>query len=442
MLAQHARCQAKDGYMEQVTFPGIILEELDRLGKTNTEFVKRIRPLLPSTQALHDLLNASFYASLEREKGRALRFVLGFASREHPIPQSVTNPYWSPIFFDTPRPVAVPEIMKLAPAIDDRQSFIAVDELDGEPRIWGLVRHGTEFYRANRGEEFHSMTGEVNYFRIHALGSGILVLSADFYRFLRFRAGEIVRSGPAVLSSGSGAVFKALYRSELNIVQYHSPESLRRITLAMAERLHGGTIIVLPDPQLLKSKHFKRGRLALKPTTDLGDGIERHTRALINYQKQHEASFQPGSPLQGVSVTGYEIILQKMRIALSDAEAFVASLSQVDGAVVLGPELELLAFGAVINWNAEHNINVKVSNDLHGTDLRDYSLADRGTRHQSAAAIAYDIPGAVVIVVSQDGEASCFLRESSDVQHVLLWRNMRLDLYPELHYQAEENILS
>ena len=122
-----------------------------------------------------------------------------------------------------------------------------------------------------------------------------------------------------------------------------------------------------------------------------------------------------------------------MSTALSDAEAFVASLSQVDGAVVLGPELDLLAFGAVINLNAERNINVKVSNDLHGIDLRDNSLADRGTRHQSAATIAYDIPGTVVIVVSQDGEASCFLRESSDVQHVLLWKNMRLDLHPELH---------
>ena len=267
MLAQHARCQAKAGYMKHVTFPDIILDELDRLVKTSTELVERIRPLLPSTQALHDFLNASFYASLEREEGRALRFVLGFTSREHPVPQSGTNPYWSPIFFGTPRPVTVTEIVKLAPAIDDRQSFIAVDELDDDPLIWGLVRHGTGFYRFNRDEERHPITGELNYFRIHALGPGILVLSADFYRFLRFRAGEIVRSGPAVLRAGAGAVFKALYRSELNMVQYWSLESLRRITLAMVERLHGGTIIVLPDPHLLKSKHFKRGRLALKPRT-------------------------------------------------------------------------------------------------------------------------------------------------------------------------------
>ena len=441
MLAEHAYCQAKDGYMQQVTFPGIILKELDHLGKTNTEFIERIRPLLPSTQALHALLNASFYASIEREEGRALRFVLGFASRDRPVPPSGTNPYWSPIFFDTPRPVTVPEIIKLAPAIDDRQSFIAVDELDDEPLIWGLVRHGTEFYRFNRGEGLHSMTGELNYFRIHALGSGILVLSADFYRFLRFRAGEIVRSGPAVLRAGAGAVFKALYRSELNMVQYWSLESLRRITLAMVERLHGGTIIVLPDPQLLKSKHFKRGRLALKPTNDLGDGIKRHNHASIDRQQLWQQVMK-GATDQGLKLPGQEIRLEITSTALRDAEAFVASLSQVDGAVVLGPELELLAFGAVINWNAERNINVKVSNDLDGTDLRDYSLADRGTRHQSAAAIADEIPGAVVIVVSQDGEASCFLRESSDVQHVLLWRNMRLDLYPELHYQAEENILS
>jgi len=107
--------------MEHVTFPGIILDELDRLAKTDSEFVERIRPRLPSTQALHDLLNASFYASLEREEGRALRFVLGFISKECLVSQSGTNPYRVPIFFDMPRPVIVSEIVKLAPAIDHRQ---------------------------------------------------------------------------------------------------------------------------------------------------------------------------------------------------------------------------------------------------------------------------------------------------------------------------------
>jgi len=269
------------------------------------------------------------------------------------------------------------------------------------------------------------------------LGPGNLVLSAWFYRFLRFQAGEIVRSGPAVLSSHLGAVFKALYRSEQNIVHLLSLHSLRRITLAMAERLHGGTIIILSDPQQLKSEHFKRGRLALKPTTDLGDRIKQYSHALVNHQKLFQEQLQEAkvsklSLPQGLKLEGLAIIRDKMSIALNDAEDFVVSLSQVDGAVVLGPELDLLAFGAVINWDAEPNINVKVSNDLHGTNLRCYSLADRGTRHQSAAAIAYNIPGAVVIVVSQDGEASCFLREGSDAQHVLLWRNMTLDLQPEL----------
>src|SRR6185295_2406861 len=77
-------------------------------------------------------------------------------------------------------------------------------------------------------------------------------------------------------------------------------------------------------------------------------------------------------------------------LALSDT---VDRATSVDGCVVLTRKLQLLGFGGEIRVPTEHSLD----EDRH-----------TGTRHRSAARFCKKFPGAIALVVSQDGQVSIF----------------------------------
>ncbi|HEY9714720.1 MAG TPA: diadenylate cyclase, partial [Chroococcales cyanobacterium] len=81
----------------------------------------------------------------------------------------------------------------------------------------------------------------------------------------------------------------------------------------------------------------------------------------------------------------------------------VASLSTVDGAVVLTRRFELLGFGAEIFCDRAELIQVARALNLDGSKTIIENMQGVGTRHRAAYRLCNAMKEALVIVVSQDG---------------------------------------
>jgi DNA integrity scanning protein DisA with diadenylate cyclase activity len=81
----------------------------------------------------------------------------------------------------------------------------------------------------------------------------------------------------------------------------------------------------------------------------------------------------------------------------------IASLADVDGAVVLTKRFEILGFGAEIAGNLPRVSEVRRALDLEADTFAGDVVEGDGTRHRSAYRFCAAVPGAVAVVVSQDG---------------------------------------
>ena len=93
----------------------------------------------------------------------------------------------------------------------------------------------------------------------------------------------------------------------------------------------------------------------------------------------------------------------------------VASLTQVDGAVVFSKSLRLLAFGAMITAGTWTDVREVSRHDGREEVLEWEERSLHGMRHQSAIDFVAAVPGSLAIVVSEDGDISVFSRQGDYV---------------------------
>jgi DNA integrity scanning protein DisA with diadenylate cyclase activity len=89
--------------------------------------------------------------------------------------------------------------------------------------------------------------------------------------------------------------------------------------------------------------------------------------------------------------------------ALFETAHLIAGLAAADGAVVMGKDNELLGFGGMISGRLLDVERVARALDLEGNEVAEEEVGDVGARHRSAYRLCGALPGAVAIVVSQDG---------------------------------------
>ena len=98
---------------------------------------------------------------------------------------------------------------------------------------------------------------------------------------------------------------------------------------------------------------------------------------------------------------------------------FVAALATVDGAVILSRDLRLEGFGAEITLAGVPSAHETVEYGNHPLPLGQpppARLADFGMRHRSAIRFCQAVPGAMAVVVSQDGGIRLFHRVDGQVR--------------------------
>ena len=105
------------------------------------------------------------------------------------------------------------------------------------------------------------------------------------------------------------------------------------------------------------------------------------------------------------------------------ALGFLASLSAVDGAVVITNKLRLLGFGAEIIALSPSLNKIKIITDFEKNIGEYREIEHFGTRHRSAFRFCSSFEDSVAFIVSQDGEIKIAKRAGSEV---MLWPNINV----------------
>ena len=377
---------------------------------------------LPSSEVLQRLLSVCFQASLLHEERRPVTFRICFAEPERIAIAGGPPAHLLRLSFERSRPFDEHELRRLAPAAVFDRSLIGVHVDSGELRVWGLINSGPRWLQAVRGGRrivqsippvlMVAATGpgrvlvSKGHRTLAALAGGTLanvatdVFSAPWFASVFERTVPEQRAAHSIAPQPESA-FQHGFREKL------SEHVLRRIVATIRAAGHGGTLVILPPSA---QRHCKDCRCLTIKYPFLQDEPRWRIATLIHRIMTELAAERVSSgtaPPERFGWTDYEAsassLLNALDEALYEVAHLVAMLANVDGAVVLTAELEMLGFGGEISGSLPEVAEVERCLDVDG-QRRISERTDRvGTRHRSAYRLCQRVHGALVIVVSQDG---------------------------------------
>jgi hypothetical protein len=324
----------------------------------------------PDEAAVEAIIDAVFWASLQREEGYMPRISLAYVT-----PETVKRP----MRFDRPLPLVAHALTKLAPAVERPGIHLGVWR-DGEQfQVWGaapdlpafclvleVVAPGLLVVKHSRGEESEKFVN-IAVFQGHE----IKMIDEESAR---------LPDCPDLLTSLLGFD-----------TQHGSAESVNvLIHLAVSMRAHGrgGSLLVTPS----NTEQWRESMLQpilydlAPPFSALAD-LMRHPDRYADYPNGRWAG------------------------ALRRAVDGIAGLTAVDGATVINDNYEVLAFGAKIvrRIKSPQVTEVILTEPIEGARAEVVEPAQLGgTRHLSAAQFVRDQRDAVALVASQDGRFTVF----------------------------------
>jgi hypothetical protein len=324
---------------------------------------------LPDVATVEALIDAGFWASLQREEGYAPEISLAYLPPERAV---------RPLLLAAPLPLGPRALARLAPAVERPGIHLGVWREDGELRVWGTTRAIPTFC-----------------FVLEVLGPGLLVVkhrihdeSAKFRNVAVFEGDQVkVLSRRDAHASDHPALLRSLLAPDSTEADAGdgSVDVLIRLAISMRAHKRGGTLLVVPAAT-------QRWRESIVPP--IAYAIDPPFSELADLVLEDSED----DPLRGHDTLGRVV----------DA---VAGLTAVDGATVITDRYEVLGFGAKIR-RPEGRAPVErvvVSEPIEGgPEAVVAPLQLGGTRHSSAAQFAQDQPDAVALVASQDGRFTIF----------------------------------
>jgi hypothetical protein len=322
---------------------------------------------LPDPAAIETMINAGFWASLQREENYTPQISLAYVTPEQSI---------HPLRFDRPVPLAAKALSKVAPAVERPGIHLGVwPNGAGELAVWGATTHlplyafvleavapGLLVVKHSRGPESKKFVN-------------VAVLQGDQVKVIDPSAANI-QDCPGLLTS--------LLTLESQLLTAGDPSIDLLIRLAVSMRAHrrGGALLVVPAG-----------------TSSWRESI----LVPISY-----ALHPPYSPFAGLAAPSRDDWDQE---TLPHAVETVAGLTAVDGAAIITDQYELLAFGAkIVRRKGSSVVNQILSTEpVEGTQpaiIEPDQLG--GARHLSAAQFTHDQRDAIALVASQDGRFTVF----------------------------------
>jgi hypothetical protein len=399
------------------------------------------------------LFEVAFYASLRTEESESIRCSITYINSERPDrspPERIVANRWRCIRLPEPIPLTPSSLVKIAKSFDSDASSVAVyAQRGGQLQIWGAIDQ--------RGRRNRFITMETNegaespgLFECSIVGVGSLEVYRGYTLLAALRQGSIAIGFNDVLGE-TGPVRRSLQPAIDDLVRRVRAEvgprtfdershwvdrvtdywttGLARVLLRVQRYTHGGAIVVMPGASNagLSIKYpieYPRLRDALVRLSSLT------IRRVAAEDTIHEDFLQTRQDELPVELYLRETVSRNdeddTRDEITGCVAFIASLSRVDGAVVMDRTLAVRGYGAVIEVG-ELPRTVSAAQDVTGGDgaLRKFDPRTFGTRHQSMMRFCHSQPGTVGLVVSQDGDVRAMTRVRN---RLVVWDDVKLRL--------------
>ncbi|HUL74815.1 MAG TPA: hypothetical protein VLT86_17010 [Vicinamibacterales bacterium] len=417
----------------EYAFPGTLADEIARRWQT---FAPGAAPPLPAPAQLRHLLETAFYASLEREEGRDLHFVLCCT----PAAEILRDGFGEAVPVAplvSPRPFNVEEIRSLAPAVSPANAAILVrwspDRVDAAAcEIAGILHVGAHLARARSGRSFHYRpapsglvidvreAGELHVYqgsvKLAAMKGGRLHDQIAFSALEFLPISDILTRGEQALRPGITPPARPPGGESSDFAWTALLNTILCIVNGVKEHGHGGTVLlVAPDsewslPVRMKYDIDERARV-------LGQRFVRFLNvgfALMDRQRRRRNDRQTSG---AAAIAALQTAAYAAEADLADAADLISRWSAVDGAVVLGSDLRVLGFGAEIVLDAAKPVKAfEVSGALSdGATWPSVDSESFGMRHRSALRCVAVAERTAAFVVSQDGTVSFFWKQGGEV---------------------------
>ena len=315
-----------------------------------------------------------------------------------------------PLAFDAPRAFDEQELRKLSPAAEVHRALIGVDE--AALGIWGIAQSGPRWLQASYGGRAKEPPMPPCLV-VRVVRPGHLIVSAGSRLVAELRGGKLSDFAldvfqsqwlPTLFKDARAAAVSeqsALDPAVAGPLSSHvAQQMVKRVVATMRSAHHGGTLLVLPQG-------CNAGRY-LQTTYPFRDTAARRRFRVLVHQILEAVGRRAEAKHVSAAVELYRADATDPKLAELDEGLFeisnlIAALACVDGAVVLTKRFELLGFGAEIAGNLPTVTEVRRALDAEGERFATEVVDAVGTRHRSAYRLCAAVPGAVAVVVSQDG---------------------------------------
>jgi hypothetical protein len=159
---------------------------------------------------------------------------------------------------------------------------------------------------------------------------------------------------------------------------------------------------------LFSSSRSSYSRVTELYLASLDGGLEEKLPLPMGYERSLSPDAPPGRRRrESICRREFEMTtddqLATLNEALFETAHFIGALASADGAVVMTKQHDSLGFGGMISGRLPAVRTVARALDVEGDRVADEGTDNVGARHRSAYQLAAAFPGAVVIVISQDG---------------------------------------
>ncbi len=390
-----------------------------------TDLAARVRGVWPAHAAplprdLERVLDTAYHASFLRDEERPVTFRILVAPKSALRDDAGPPEALLPLEFSTPRAFEEHELRRLSPAAKYHRALIGVDERasqngDNESRenelvTWGLVQSGPRWLQAGKGGR--AKEPEVPpYLVVRAVRPGHLAVCCGSELVAELRNGKLADFGIDVFRARWLADLFAQDRIDLALehrstggtvdeviasqrTRGFAQQMIKRVISTMRSAHHGGAIITLPTG--CTAEKYLNTKYALRDTP-----ARKHFRRVV---------------LAMLAASDAEAAVE-LDESLFELAHLIASLADVDGAVVLTRRFEMLGFGAEIAGNLEQVHAVRRALDQERARFSVERTDGVGTRHRSAYRWCAAVKGAVAIVVSHDGDVRFVTHHNGSVTY-------------------------
>jgi hypothetical protein len=253
---------------------------------------------------------------------------------------------------------------------------------------------------------------------------GELSISRGDRPLLRLRDGGIVTPSESVLLRGPVAEFfdpaSVVFiqnACKLSTVDQDPAEDdglnsahqsfIESVLLYTAELKHGGTLLFVPeeiaydDSRLLSRVSIKYVLPNTRPRDALVSAMSARLKRIALATKLLERRTVKPEELEQLDALEWD--QHNCEDAAKDAARFIASLTTVDGAVVLTDTLRIIGFGAEVTTSFSGGDTVYLAHTAEATETNAVRFAEYGTRHRSAFRFVASMEPSVGFIMSQDG---------------------------------------